>query len=70
MIDQNRVNGIFLTAVAFYLAAMLTQLHARQPAWQAIHRVSFEAIAAAVERGIVETAKLQGDENYILAPGS
>ena len=69
MLDHNRLNGIFLTAVAFYLATSLVQLHAKQPSWHAVRGVSFQAIADAVRSGVTEAAKIQSDENTILAPG-
>ncbi len=67
MLDHNRLNDIIFTAVAFYLATILVQLHARQPSWHAVQGVSFQRVAAAVQSGVVEAVKLQGGETTMLA---
>ncbi len=69
MLDHNRLNGIFLTAVAFYLATGLVQLHAKQPSWQPVRGVSLHAIGDAIRTGVIEAVKIQGDENTSFAPG-
>ena len=70
MIDHNRLNGIFLTAVALYLCTSFAQLHARQPAWPTAPSVSLTAVAAAIKHGFVEAVKLEGEQNGFLASGT
>ena len=68
MIDRNRLNGIFFAAFALYLASTTVQLHAKQLSWHGGPGVSLHAVGAAIERGIVEAVKLQGDANTFPIP--
>ena len=70
MIDHNRLNRMFLAAVALYLAGSFAQLHARQPSAHGIDGPSLAAIGAAIKHGIVETVKLEGEQNGMFTPGT
>ncbi len=70
MIDHHRLNGMFLAAVALYLATSAAQLHARQPNWHGADAASLAAVGSAVKHGLVEAVKLQGEQGGMFAPGN